>query len=293
VKKIGAVTVLYNSESVLDDFFRCFAAQTYKKIVLYIVDNNSPDDSLIRAKKLSKKYKNIKAVFIENSENVGVARGNNQGIKAAIADGCEFILLTNNDIEFDKDVVQKMVEASSGYNRKIVVPKIYYYNTDILWMAGGGFHRLGRHYHTGLDEKDNGQYNGITDITYAPTCFMLIDKCVFDIVGFMDEKYFVYYDDVDYCYRSIKKGVNILYYPDAKIEHKVSTSTGTESDFSAYYIARNSIYCILKNYSLFLKLYLISGLYISHFTKQLILLEKKRWRLRLNAMNDGVKYFFN
>ena len=94
--KIGIVTILYNSEAVLDDFFESLSHQTFKNFILYIVDNLSPDNSLSRAKSLGKKV-DFECVYIENGQNFGVAKGNNIGIKAALKDGCNYILLSNND----------------------------------------------------------------------------------------------------------------------------------------------------------------------------------------------------
>jgi GT2 family glycosyltransferase len=247
--KIGLVTVLYNGKEVLEGFFESLGKQTYKNFILYVIDNSPNKDAYELAQKLSKQY-NIDAKFVYNNANLGVAKGNNQGIELALKDNCEYVLLLNNDIEFGANVIADMVEYAEKNNENIIVPKIYYHGTNKLWMAGGYISKLkGTTIHRGDGEEDVGQYDNIEYINYAPTCFMLIKNDVFEDVGLMDEKYFVYYDDTDFVWRANKKGYKIVYYPLSKVTHKVSFSTGgNESLFSIYYGTRNRIYFIKKNF---------------------------------------------
>lgn len=248
-KKIGIVTVLYNSEPVLEDFFRTLNEQTYKNFVLYLVDNNSTDRSV----KTGQEYASIvdfECKWYLQKENLGVAEGNNIGIKAALKDGCDYILLSNNDIVLKEDTIQTLYDGLCETKATMAVPKIYYWdNPNTIWMAGGGFLWLQfSTYHHGEYELDKGQYDKKRSIEYAPTCFMLIDATVFSRVGFMDKKYFVYYDDTDFIWRSIKLGTEKLtYIPESSLWHKVSSSTGGSlSDFTIFYAYRNHIYFAKK-----------------------------------------------
>src|SRR5574344_12596 len=94
---IGIVTVLYNSESVLDDFFLSLEKQTFTHFRLYVIDNKSPDQSLAVSRNLLEKS-TLDFALIENATNEGIAKGNNLGIKAALEDGCNYVLLSNNDV---------------------------------------------------------------------------------------------------------------------------------------------------------------------------------------------------
>ena len=130
-KKIGIVTVLYNSESVLDDFFSTLERQSYKNFVLYVVDNKSPDNSLNKTKELAKSV-SFETVIIENQQNDGVAKGNNLGIEKALADSCDYILLSNNDVVLYEDTILNLLMAAERNNDLVVVPKILiYYNKNI------------------------------------------------------------------------------------------------------------------------------------------------------------------
>ena len=285
--KIGLVTVLYNGIEVLDGFFESLAKQTYKNYTLYVIDNSPDDLTIDEAKRLADKFE-IDSIFINNNDNFGVAKGNNQGIKKALEDDCDYVLLLNNDIEFNENTISVMINYAIKNNESILVPKIYYYGTNKLWMAGGYISKLkGTSPHRGDGEDDHGQYDTIEYINYAPTCFMLISKTVFDKVGMMDEKYFVYYDDTDFVWRANKSGFSILYYPLAIVKHKVSFSTGgAESTFTIYYANRNRIYFIKKNFSTLGKIIALSFYYTSRAIKYLAYSKNKKSSL-LRAIYDA------
>ena len=94
----------------MPEFFETLGTQRYTNFILYIVDNKSPDDSLAVARKLCASAR-FETVVIENEENYGVAKGNNIGIKAALRDGCDRVLLSNNDIVLVPDTIECLVRA--------------------------------------------------------------------------------------------------------------------------------------------------------------------------------------
>ncbi|WP_261511160.1 glycosyltransferase family 2 protein [Chryseobacterium paludis] len=293
-RKIGIVTVLYNSESVLEEFFETLGKQTYKNFILYVVDNLSPDGSLVLSKKLADQYQ-YDTVIIENSENFGVAKGNNIGITRAVADGCDLLLLSNNDIALESESIEKLLFGLDTHDADMVVPKIYFYGTNKIWAAGGGFNkRNGITVQYGQEEDDRGQFNTDKKVIYAPTCFMLIKKEVFSSVGLMDENYFVYYDDTDFVYRALNKNKKTLWYiSDSVIHHNESTSTGKMSDFSIRFLWRNLVYFSLKNYNSFYASYIV----IYNFLYVLIMLyfryPKNQWLIALKAYKEGFNLYLN
>lgn len=247
--RLALVTVLYHSESVLPDFFESLGMQGNDlHFKLFIVDNSESMNSEGICRNYIKKFA-IDAEYIFNGENLGVAEGNNIGIKKALEQKFDKILLLNNDITFGKDTLSTLLDYSFRFNERIFVPKIYFHGSDILWMAGASLSKWTTLTpHRGEGERDIGQYDLSDVVNYAPTCFMLIDSAVFDTVGLMDEKYFVYYDDTDFIYRCGQAGFNIRYLPDISITHKVSALTGgNQSLFSVFYANRNRLYFIMKN----------------------------------------------
>ncbi len=248
--KTGLVTVLYNSDNVLEGFFRSISKQSYKNYILYLVDNSVNDPTNLLIEQLANEYPVTKYFHIKSEGNVGVAAGNNAGITQALADGCDHILLLNNDIEIEQDDgLMRIVALCDEKGEKMAVPKIYYYDTRRVWMAGGHmdtWRALG--VHDGYKKTDRSAYNIPRYITYAPTCFMLVNKQVFKKIGMMDEQYFAYYDDTDFVFRAIKTGFKLYYEPSINVLHKVSSSGGGDlSAFYVYYSNRNKIYFNRKN----------------------------------------------
>lgn len=291
--KIGIITVLYRSESVLEDFFLSLEKQKYKNFILYVIDNASPDNSLELSYKLASKC-TFETVHIANDINYGIAKGNNIGIKEALANSCELILLSNNDVVFDENTIDFLYEGLREQKADMVVPKIYFWQTNKIWLAGGGFTRHnGWVTHYGYMKEDALIYNNSMSVDYSPTCFMLIRKELFDIVGFMDEKYFVYWDDTDFIYRAIHEKFKLWYIPQSIVEHKESTSTGKQSDFSIYYLNRNFIYFTCKNHTLFVAIYYIMFHFFMLIFKRIFTLSFHQWRLAINATISGVILYFS
>ena len=288
--KIGLVTVLFKSDDVLEGFFKSIALQKYEAYVLYLIDNsaNAVTDELIN--KLSLSYPVTAYQHIKNPGNVGVAAGNNTGIKLALKDGCTHVLLLNNDIEIEQDdVFSKLISLYEDRGEMIVVPKIYYFDTRRLWMAGGYLDRwraLGVHF--GYNKKDAEQYSTSKYITYAPTCFMIIAREVFEKTGYMDEKYFAYYDDVDFVLRALRSGFRVYYDATINILHKVSSSTGTASPFYVYYSNRNKLYFIKKNFKGFRKYFAIAYTVASRMAFYIRYNSTKRKKL-IAGLKDGFK----
>ncbi|MEC7646419.1 MAG: glycosyltransferase family 2 protein, partial [Bacteroidota bacterium] len=223
--KIGLVTITYNSADVLVSFLNCVWQQTYDNFILYVIDNSSGDNSL----SILKKDSDSRLVIIENPANFGVAKANNQGIFKALEDGCDQILIINNDVEFEHTLIEKLVEFQNKYACSLVAPKMMYFNTpSTIWYAGSWFVKKKGYLplHRGMGELDKGQYNTIVQIQYSPTCCLLVRKEVFHDIGMMDEKYFVYFDDTDFSYRIWKDGRHkMFYYPNTKFYHKVCSLT--------------------------------------------------------------------
>jgi GT2 family glycosyltransferase len=287
-EKIGIVTVLYKSETVIEDFFNTLNIQSYNNFILYVIDNKSPDNSLGKSKDLALKC-SFQTKFIENIENYGVAKGNNQGIEAALSEGCNYVLLSNNDIVLRQNTIERLYFGLIETNADMAVPKIYFYNTKLIWAAGGKFTKYnGSTVHLGNRKMDNGEFERTAKVNYAPTCFMLVCRNVFETVGLMDEKYFVYYDDTDFIYRSKKMQKILFYIHDSVLEHKESTSTIAGSDFSEYYMMRNRIY-FAKKHRRFFFLFYVENILFHYFFRIFKIANMQKWRLLLKAIHDGYK----
>lgn len=212
-----------------------------KRIV--VVDNASTDGSL---EELEREYADNESVhIIRLSENFGFSRGNNEGIKWALAQRCQYIMLLNNDTEIAPRTIEKMIELQRRTGH-IVVPKILYAGQkDRIWCAGGELSRfLRKPRHRGAGETDRGQFDREDRCTFANGCCMLLTDKIVERLGLLDERFFLYYEDTEYSMRAHKKGVGISYCGGAVVYHKVNGSTGgNENPANAYYITRNWLMC--------------------------------------------------
>lgn len=293
MSKIGIVTVLYNSEKVLEDFFTTLEQQVFKDFTLYVIDNASSDNSLQKCRVLAEQV-TFKTKIYPEKENWGVAKGNNIGIINALADRCEYILLSNNDVVLNPDTIQNLLDGMTQMGATMAVPKIYFHDTGLIWCAGGRFSKIkGVTYQFGYNQIDCKKYEAPQLIEYAPTCFMLIDSSVFYRIGLMDEKYFVYYDDTDFVWRAVKKAQEkLVYIPKSCMWHKESSCTGgTQSDFALYYLNRNSIYFCKKNMSIIQKFATLTYIYLHTNFRKTRFFTKEQMRTIKLAQKDSEKLF--
>jgi GT2 family glycosyltransferase len=260
--RVGIATVLFNSEKVLPDFLDSLHAQTYKDMVVYAVDNASTDRSVEICLQQGNRL-----VVIANTENSGFAHATNQGIRLALQDGCEFVLLLNNDVAFRSDFLAQLVAGLQRNNADTVAPLTYYHDRpDIIWAAGGRLQRIGgfRPVHLGMGQRDNGQFPADLRIDFAPGSGILVRRSVFATVGLLDENFFTYWEDTDFAVRTLRAGLRSYLIPSAKLWHKVSSLSGMNSPFQQFYAVRNHALYICKHCAP-IEARLLSGLYLSWY----------------------------
>jgi hypothetical protein len=288
MEKIGVVTVTYNSGRVLDPFLLSVAAQTHGNFLLYAVDNASQDDTLAQLEA----WGDARLRVIPNPVNAGFAEGTNQGTRAALADGCDHVLVLNNDVEFESETFANLVAALDALGCDILAPKIFYEDRVHIWSAGGTFNAFKGYLggHTGDGEIDQGQYETPLRIRNAPGCCLLIRKTVFDKIGMLDKKYFVYHEDADFMFRAWKAGLRTFYTPSAHIFHKVSSLTGgAASPFSIRFNTRGHVYFMLKNLGVMRCLFYLPALQQRMLMK--FLLRSISWKefvIRQRAFFEGI-----
>ena len=192
-------------------------------------------------------------ILIETGENLGFAGGNNVGIKYVMKKGgCDYILLLNNDTVVEDDFLEPLLE-SANENPKVGVVggKINYFsNPNRIWFAGGKFSLCkAKAYHIGVNKLDDGKYRGERRTTFVTGCLMLINIKVLQTIGLIDENYFLYFEDLDFCYRAIKFGWQLKVNLSSKIFHKVGKSQRYNEDISAvevYYSTKSRLYFAYK-----------------------------------------------
>lgn len=240
--KIFTVVLNWNGSG---DTIEC--VESLKKVVypnhnILIVDNGSTDGSESILRSL---FPDIEV--IQTGANLGYAGGNNIGIRHALERGADYIWLLNNDTIVDSRCLKYMVCAAEAGDRVgMVGSKIYYLDSpETIWFAGGkvDLGRGGLTSHIGMGLKDEGLYDEPAETDYITGCSILARREMIDDVGLLDENYFLYFEDSDWCLRARKNGWKLLYEPRARLWHKEGAreSEGYSERF-IYYSLRNRLY---------------------------------------------------
>jgi hypothetical protein len=121
---------------------------------------------------------------------------------------------------------------------------------DRIWAAGGRFRRWSGYSveHYGEGRIDDGSYDTVRHVGYAPTTCLLVDSQVFRHIGLLDPRFFIYFEDADWVFRALKGGRSLYYTPATKLYHKVSVLTGGgKSPLVGYHFTRNRMLFLRKN----------------------------------------------
>lgn len=243
----SSVAIILLNWNGYQDTYECLKTLetlTYPHFHVFLVDNDSSDDSFTRLKEdqASGKF-NVGLTCIQSGGNLGCAGGNNVGIKKAYEQGFDYYWMLNNDTYVDPEALSTLVEVIDGEQKVgIVGSKIYYADTKLLWFAGGSVNSyIGTSKMIGIDEEDKGQYDEMKEVDFIVGCSMLFRKEVIEYIGYLEEDYFIYYEDTDWNIRAKKAGWKIIYVPSSIIYHKESSSTKSSdlSPYYAYYLIRN------------------------------------------------------
>lgn len=236
--KVSIVLVNYNGARDTLECIDSLSNITYPNYQIIVVDNASSDDSVSIMSQGG--FPNM--TLLEAGDNLGFSGGNNVGIRYALEKGTDYILLLNNDTIVTEDFLDKLVDSAKILeNQAVITSKILYAGEpDTIWYAGGEFNeKTGRVSHTHIGQKNDRQEQ-LREVTFISGCCMLFSVDTFSRIGELEESFFLYCEDLEYCCRAREKGVRLYYEPRSVIYHKVSASTGKASTLSVYYTVRNT-----------------------------------------------------
>lgn len=221
---VEIIILTWNGKDDTIECLRSLSKINYKNIIITVVDNASTDGSVDAIKG---EFPNLN--FIENDSNLGFTGGNNVGIKNGLKGKASLFLILNNDTILNENFLGFLVKTSeSDPHFGIVAPKIYYHeDMGKIWYAGGFVNFItGNIYHRGLRKTDTEGFDKSGKVDYATGCCMLIKREVFEKIGLLDERYFIYGEDVDFSFRAQKAGYKVMFEPQSFIWHKVTAATG-------------------------------------------------------------------
>ena len=236
--------------------------------------------------------------IIEAKDNLGCAGGRNAGIDYYLRNSdAGYLFFLDNDTVVDKDILIELVKvAESKLDAGLVGMKVYYFSEpNKFWIAGGAKLdvKRGCFYDSGQNEIDSGQYDsGSRDVDSIPGGFTFIKRKVIELVGKLDERFFIYYEDPDWCWRLKKHGLKIVFAPCAKVWHKASSSLGRESASFYYYRTRNRLLFMWKNFSKITFLIFLFNFFIEFVRSNIVgFIRARKFRL-FYASLLGVYDFF-
>jgi len=291
--KVSIVTLNWNQTDITCEFLKSTRELTYPNFEILVCDMGSTIDPTERIN--SENYPNTRV--LRSEKNLGFTGGNNWGMRHADGD---FIFIVNNDTEVTPDLLDKLIEPfSRDEHIGVTSPKIrFYHNKNIIQYAGFTPINVftGRNGAVGSLQNDQGQYDYSSPTHAAHGCAMMVSREVINKVGMFPEKFFIYYEELDWSARMLKAGYKIWYAGDALIYHKESITMGKKSAIKVYYHTRNRILYMRRNtnflqFSIFILFFtfvttpksVISFLYHKQFDHLKSFLKGAFWNLKTSS----------
>ena len=255
--KIAIIIINWNTYQLTYNCLKSLELCTYKNKTIFFVDNGSNDGS---GDKIALEFPEINC--INNQKNEGFTGANNKALKVILKQNFDYVLLLNNDTEVKPDFLSLMqASMDSDNNLAATQPLILDFpNKNIIWNAGGSFNTffgLSKTRYKGMMYKPNLNIETLTE--WISGCCILVKIAVIKEVGLLDNRFFAYFEDVDWSIRMTNLGYKLGVVPKSIIYHHSSGSTkrnnttneGNLSPYAHYLNVRNHIYLIKKHKFLF------------------------------------------
>ncbi len=238
VPRVATVILNYNQYALTFDTLESLRESKWKNHVVILVDNHSSDGSV---EKLRPNFPEVE--IVEPSENLGCAGGRNFGAHLAIERGADYVFFLDNDMYIAEDCITRLVsymERDSSIG--VIGPKMMRHpeinhisslGTRVDWQRCV--------YQSNQDEIITLPADGLIDSAWVPGGTSMVRASVFQDVGYMDERFFIYFEDTDFSFRIRQQGFRVAVAPDAVLWHREKSSVGVGSPSSAYYYTRNRL----------------------------------------------------
>ena len=219
---------------------------SYTNFETLLVDNGSTDNSVAA---IQEQFPDLQ--IIETGVNLGFAEGNNVGIAKAMEQKADLLFLLNNDTVVSSDILERFVETYRAYPQAgILGAKIFLFNErDTLDHLGGNWDRkTGTFTFVGHRQKENGLlWQKPEEIDYVCGAGFMIKRSVIEAIGYLEKRFFLIWEESDFCFRAKKAGFQTLTCPKAHLWHKVSASFSGGKPHSTYFWWRNRLLWIERN----------------------------------------------
>ncbi|MCL5030829.1 MAG: glycosyltransferase family 2 protein [Bacteroidetes bacterium] len=280
------------------EFLNSVLCQSYTNYEIIVVDNGSNDDSSQRLEEL---FQDVS--WIRNEKNTGFSRACNQGIRLSLMHGADFVLIVNNDTLIDPNLLSTFINTSANLKSPgVLTCNILNGSGDKVWYSNGYLDKQLLEPRNRMLKDKSGEF--LVEVTFISACCMFIPKAVLRIVGGFDEKFFLYYEDVDICLRMVEKSIKLFCLNKNMVLHHISSTTKTSQkkrivNFKpeAYYGRVKGRIILLKKYSakgfnFVASLYTASKI-IKYLLGFLVLMRFKAFLAVCNGIKEGFSYKAN
>jgi len=253
---VAIILLNWNNFNYTIECIRSLIKTTYKNKKIFIIDNASTDKSV---EKIKKEFPWIHIIL--NNKNLGFTGGNNVGIKIALKEKFDYIMLLNNDTVVDKLFIEPLLNSFDLRTGAVQPLILNYYNKNIIWNFGGEINKkFGIFKSIGKKKSIQNLKNLNQKYTeWISGCCFMIKSSIIEKVGLLDNNFFVYFEDVDWSIRISKKKYNLKVVPKSIIYHhegaswknKKKSIEGNISPYTHYLNVRNHIYILRKHLQMF------------------------------------------
>jgi GT2 family glycosyltransferase len=242
---ISIIIVTFNSDEYLDNCLKSVFKNSYKNFEVILYDNNSTDKSKVIINKYKKNYSN-RVISIFSKENIGYAKANNTSVELAHG---EYIFILNPDTLVDENFLEPLLFEMNKKNVIAVQPLVYLFDKKTINLTGKVTHYLGFDWLKDFKSKVVPLQQQIYSMSGSG---ILLNKNEFLDLGGFDDLYFMYYEDTDLSWKINLVGKKIVFTPNSILYHDYKYTPKENNQpliNKLYYIERNRIITILKNYS--------------------------------------------
>lgn len=244
--KVVIIILNWNRRDELIECLESVKKINYSNYETIVVDNGSTDGS---PQVILERFPWVK--LIRNQKNVGVSKARNIGIRYALKNNVDYILLLDNDTVVESQILNHFTQAAKIYpEAKIFGPRVYfYYEPNKIWFGGSRWNEDKLDFHLVVHKvvDDGFSFNEVEEVDVIIICALFFDATLIYKIGFLDERFFLGYEEIDWCLRARRAGFKCLYIPQGKVWHKGGfISDGCKTPFSLYFYWRSRLLWIEK-----------------------------------------------
>ncbi len=248
--KVAVILLNWNGKHWLNRFLPFVTQSTYPALEVWVVDNGSTDESVSYIKS---EFPEVKTLLLD--KNYGFTQGNNLALPHIDA---PYYILLNSDVEVSPGWVEPMVEyMESNPDIGVVQPKILAHHAidrdtfEYAGAAGGWIDALGYPFCKGrvfeFIEKDQGQFDEVSEIFWASGACCMIRKSVTDKIGLFEPTFFAHMEEIDFCWRVKNNGFKVIYNPKSVVWHVGGGTLNKTNPRKTFLNIRNSLAVLLRN----------------------------------------------